>query len=89
MSGPVEYDPDELDRASNALSRASEQVKQSGRQVRTAVQGMSKFRGGEAEKARQRADQYARTLEHMANEIDSEARSLRRLAQAVRALPKR
>jgi uncharacterized protein YukE len=50
---------------------------------------MSRFRGGEAEKARQRADQYARTLEQMANEIDSEAKSLRRLAQAVRALPKR
>lgn len=89
MSGPVEYDPDELDRAANGLSRASEQVKQTARQVRSAVQGMNRFRGSEAEKARQRSDQYARTLETMAAEIDAEAKSLRRLAQAVRTLPRR
>lgn len=89
MSGPVEYDPDEIDRAANGLARASEQVKQSGRQVRSVVQGMNRFRGGEAEKAKQRADQYARALEAMANDIDAEAKALRRLAQAVRALPKR
>lgn len=89
MSGPVEYDPDEMDRAANGLARASEQVKQSGRQVRSVVQGMNRFRGGEAEKAKQRADQYARALEAMANDIDAEAKALRRLAQAVRALPKR
>lgn len=89
MSGPVEYDPDELDRAASGLARASEQARQSGRQVRSAVQGMSRFRGGEAERTKQRADQYARALESMSSEIDSEAKALRRLAQAVRSLPNR
>lgn len=89
MSGPVEYDPDELDRAAGMLTKSAEGARASARMVRQSIAGMKRFRGGEADQARQRADKYARALENMAQEIEGEAKSMRRLAQAVRSLPKR
>jgi hypothetical protein len=89
MSGPVEYDPDELDRAAAALVRVSDHLKQESRQVRSTFQGMSRFRGSEADRVRVRADQYAKAIDRMSSDLDEEAKGLRRLAQAVRSLPRR
>lgn len=88
MSGPVEYDPDELDRAAAALSKAAEGARSSGRSARQSVTGMRRFRGVEAEKARQRVDGFAKALERIGQDLENEAKAMRRLAQAVRSLPK-
>ncbi len=89
MSGPVEYDPDELDRAAGALSKAAEVARSSGRTARQSITGMRRFRGAEADKAKQRVDGYARALEGISQDLENEAKAMRRLAQAVRSLPRR
>ena len=86
MSGPVEFDPDELDRGAAALTRSQGALASEARAIRSAVSGMSRFRGREADKFRVQIDQQARQLNAHAEALGKSAQMLRSMAQDIRSL---
>ena len=86
MSGPVEFDPDELDRGASALSRSQSALTSEAKAIRGAVAGMSRFKGREADKFRAQIDQQARQLAAHADALGKSAQMLRSMAQDIRSL---
>lgn len=86
MSGAIEFDPDELDRGASALTRSQGALVSEAKVIRSAVAGMSRFRGREADKFRAQIDQQARQLAAHADALGKQAHMLRSMARDVRSL---
>ena len=86
MSGAIEFDPDELDRGASALTRSQSALASEAKAIRSAVAGMSRFRGREADKFRSQIDHQARQLAAHADALGKQAQMLRSMARDVRSL---
>lgn len=86
MSGAIEFDPNELDRGASALTRSQAALASEAKAIRSAVAGMSRFRGREADKFRSQIDQQARQLAAHADALGKQAQMLRSMARDVRSL---
>lgn len=86
MPTAVQYDPDELDRGASALARSREVLAAEARNLRSALQSMTRFTGRDAEVFRRDVETLARAVAQQAEVVGKQSQSLRRLAQDVRAL---
>jgi uncharacterized protein YukE len=82
----VEFDPDELDRGAAALARSQQALTTEARAIRSAMSGMSRFRGREADKFRTQIDQQARQLSAHAEALAKQSQMLRTMANDIRSL---
>jgi len=86
MSAMIQADPDELDRAANALNRTKEMLLSSAKGLRMTMSYLPRFRGQAADRFRQEMDKLARSTQQQAEEVGRQAESLRRLARELRAV---
>lgn len=84
MSTVIQADPDELDRAANALNRMRDMLVNSAKGLRTTLGTLPNFRGQAADRFRQEIDGLARTTQKQADEVGRQAESLKRLARELR-----
>lgn len=86
MSAMIQADPDELDRAANALNKTRDMLLSSAKGLRMTMGYLPRFRGQAADRFKQEMDTLARSTQQHAEEVSRQAESLRRLARDLRAV---